>query len=167
MKIAISKTILKIAFLKSYQQFPRTDASMINNEVYIKDKLICDYISLWQESMKLNCEWLDNRKILETSCTKQWVLTLGRFTKSLDKIHMQVNTMNWSLLPFAKKTQSHDDVIKLNHFRVTGPLWGESTGHRWIPRTIASDADLWCFLWSAPEQTVKQTIKTLVILDAI
>ena len=27
----------------------------------------------------------------------------------------------------------HDDVIKLKPFRVTGPLWGESTGHRWIP----------------------------------
>ena len=22
-----------------------------------------------------------------------------------------------------------------NGFRVTGPLWGESTGHRWIPLT--------------------------------
>ena len=42
-----------------------------------------------------------------------------------------------------------------NIFRVTGPLWGESTGHRWIPRTKASDAEIWCFLWSAPEETVK------------
>ena len=25
-------------------------------------------------------------------------------------------------------------------FRVTGPLWGESTGHRLIPITKASDA---------------------------
>ena len=33
-------------------------------------------------------------------------------------------------------------------FRVTGILCGEFTGHRWIPRTKASDADLWCFLWS-------------------
>ena len=32
-------------------------------------------------------------------------------------------------------------------------LWGETTGHRWIPLTKASDAVLWCFLWSAPEQT--------------
>ena len=38
-----------------------------------------------------------------------------------------------------------------NIFRVTGPLCGEFTGHRWIPRTKASDAELWCFLWSAPE----------------
>ena len=34
-----------------------------------------------------------------------------------------------------------------NIFRVTGPLCGEFTGHRWIPHTNASDAELWWFLW--------------------
>ena len=38
-----------------------------------------------------------------------------------------------------------------NIFRVTGHLCGELTGPRWIPRTKASDAELWCYLWSAPE----------------
>ena len=33
-----------------------------------------------------------------------------------------------------------------NIFRVTGPLCREFTGHRWIPLTKASDAELWCFL---------------------
>ena len=42
-----------------------------------------------------------------------------------------------------------------NIFHVTGPLWGESTGHRWIPLTKAIDAELWCFLWSAREQTAE------------
>ena len=46
-----------------------------------------------------------------------------------------------------------------NIFCVTGPLWCEFTGHRWIPLTKASDAELWCFLWSVPEQTVEQIIK--------
>ena len=32
-----------------------------------------------------------------------------------------------------------------NIFRVTGHLCGEFTGPRWIPRTKASDAVLWCF----------------------
>ena len=51
-----------------------------------------------------------------------------------------------------------------NIFRVTGPLWGESTeGHL----TKVSEAELWCFLWSAPEQTVEQTIETPVIWDAM
>ena len=37
-----------------------------------------------------------------------------------------------------------------NIFRVTGHLCGEFTGSRWIPRTKASDPELWCFLWSTP-----------------
>ena len=42
--------------------------------------------------------------------------------------------------------------------RVTGPLWGETTGDHWIPLAKASDAKLWCFLWCAPAQAVEQTI---------
>ena len=40
-------------------------------------------------------------------------------------------------------------------FHVTGPLCGEFTGHRWTPLTKASDAELWCFLWSASELTLE------------
>ena len=38
-----------------------------------------------------------------------------------------------------------------NIFCVTGPLCGEFTSHQWFPLTKASDAELWCFLWSAHE----------------
>ena len=54
-----------------------------------------------------------------------------------------------------------------NIFPVTGHLLGESTGHRWIPVTKASDAELRCILWSAPEETVDQANETAVIWDAI
>ena len=47
---------------------------------------------------------------------------------------------------FSMMTSSNGNI-----FRVTGHLCGEFTGHRWIPRTKASDAELWCFLWSTPE----------------
>ena len=53
------------------------------------------------------------------------------------------------------------DVIKWKYFPRYWPFVMV------IPLTISSDAELWCFLWSAPEQTVEQTIKTLVIWDAI
>ena len=46
---------------------------------------------------------------------------------------------------------------------VTGTLWGESTGSRWIPLTKANDAEFWCFLWLVSEQTVEQTIETPII----
>ena len=49
--------------------------------------------------------------------------------------------------------QSHPMMTSLNGtiFGVTGTLCGDFTGHRWIPHTKASDAELWCFLWYAPE----------------
>ena len=50
-------------------------------------------------------------------------------------------------------TLSHGNI-----FRVTGLLCGEFTGHRWFLRAKASDTEFWCFLWSASEATVEQTI---------
>ena len=43
----------------------------------------------------------------------------------------------------------HDGVIKWRHFPRYWPFVREFTGPRWIPHTKASDAELWCFLWSA------------------
>ena len=42
-----------------------------------------------------------------------------------------------------------------------------NSGHRWIPLRKASDAELLCYLWCAPEQIPEQTIEMLVILDAM
>ena len=47
----------------------------------------------------------------------------------------------------------HDDVIKWNIIRGISPWWGESIDHRLIPITKANDAELWCCLVCAPEQT--------------
>ena len=39
----------------------------------------------------------------------------------------------------------HDDVIKWKHFPRYWPFARESTGHRWIPRKEASDAEFHVF----------------------
>ena len=52
-------------------------------------------------------------------------------------------------------------------FRVTRLLLGESIGHRWIPLIKASNAELLCGLWCAPEQMTEQTIEMPVIWDAM
>ena len=54
-----------------------------------------------------------------------------------------------------------------NIFRVIDPFCGGLTGHRWIPPTKADDAKLWCFLWSAPQQTAEQTTEKPVNWDTI
>ena len=45
----------------------------------------------------------------------------------------------------------HDDAIKWKHFPRNWPFVRGIHRSRWIPHTKASDAELWCFLWSEPE----------------
>ena len=66
-------------------------------------------------------------------------------------VHLFAVTISWTGL---NRSEIPNGGIMMtwsngNIFRVTGPLCGEFTGHRWIPLTKASDAELWCFLWSA------------------
>ena len=49
----------------------------------------------------------------------------------------------------------HDDVIKWKHFPRNWPFVRGIHRSRWIPHTKASDVELWCFRWSASEQTVE------------
>ena len=67
-----------------------------------------------------------------------------KFLEEIHNKHAIVRTSSVVLL-------FHDDVIKWNIFRVTGPLCGEFTGDRWISLIKASDAELRYFLWYAPE----------------
>ena len=64
-------------------------------------------------------------------------------------------------------SRAHDDIIKWKHVLRYWPFVREPIGHRWITHTKTSDAELWCFLWSVPEQMVEQIVGTLVIWDAI
>ena len=57
----------------------------------------------------------------------------------------------------------HGGVIKLKHLPRYWSFVRETTGQQWIPLTKTSDAELWYFFWSAPEQSVQQTIETSVI----
>ena len=53
-----------------------------------------------------------------------------------------------------RATFHHDGVIKWKHFPRYWPFFRVFIGHRWIPLTKASDAELWRILWSAPEAIV-------------
>ena len=83
-----------------------------------------------------------------------------------EAVHMGFYYTTHYMIPVAptKTWWYHDDVIKWKHFLRYWFLCWEFTGHRWIPRTKTSDAELWCFLWCATEQTVE--LETMVIWDA-
>ena len=78
-----------------------------------------------------------------------------------------IEACDWLRPSLAQSLIVHDDVIKWKHFPRSWPYMGEFTGHRWIPLIEASDAELWSFLWSAPEQIVEQTIETPMIWEVI
>ena len=68
----------------------------------------------------------------------------------VDTERQTMDSLAW--LTMVSVALKYHGVINGNIFHVTGPWWGESTGHRWIPLTKASDAELWCFLWCTPEK---------------
>ena len=49
----------------------------------------------------------------------------------------------------------HEDIINWKHFLRYWPFVRGTTNHRWITLTKASDEELWCFRWSAPDQTLR------------
>ena len=106
-----------------------------------------DLVPFWYH-VKRVIVW--SRKV---SNLQNWVSN-ALVTLTFDKFQSDRRTLNTDLTPMRLceifwqgiLCDIHDDVTNENIFRVTGLLCGEFTGHRWIPRTKASHAELWCFL---------------------
>ena len=103
-----------------------TEFGLDSGDIHIK---LCDVITH-------PCPAVNSGSVVITSVVFV-VLITGLFYK---------NIIAWVDILGLMMTSSYGNI-----FRVTGPLCGEFIGLRWIPRTKASDAELWCFLWSAPE----------------
>ena len=92
-------------------------------------------------------------------------LTPLNFAKALDSAPNVCNNVLWSIQTYSVSLITKQNAQNMmtssngNIFRVTGPLWGEFTGDRWTPLTKASDAELWCFLSSVPEQMVEKPLR--------
>ena len=91
---------------------------------------------------------------------KNWLIQAG-LTASMDHFIAWVTFYSIKFKACTRSLDSsvyaiHDDVIEWKHF----PRY-------WPFVTKASDAELWYFLCSAPEQTVSQTIERPVIWGAI
>ena len=82
-----------------------------------------------------------------------WVMFGRQYLPQLRMLNLSHNALvngvykvTWGIM-----TSWHDDVIKWKHFPRYWPFVRGIHRSRWIPRTKASDAELWCFLWSASE----------------
>ena len=91
--------------------------------------------------------------IFSLSCCMQCRIILNRVKMGPGRITNEHSHKQWNILSTCNcyLGKYHNDVIKWELFRDTGTLCGGFTGHRWIPLTKSSDAELWCFLWSMPE----------------
>ena len=89
-----------------------------------------------------------------------WVKRPGTKKNKISKARTVGITLEMYSVIFKTITHRMTTSSNGNIFCVIDPLWGESTGHRWVPFTKTSDAEFSCFLWSAPEQTVETTLKT-------
>ena len=107
------------------------------------DSWACYLTTLFWTVLKMLMQSL----IITVDLRGQNMLLLYRFVKS--------HFVNVLMIMYGYVFLSEPSVMMTssngNFFRVTGPLWRESNGHRWNPLTKASDVRLWCFLWSALE----------------
>ena len=88
-------------------------------------------------------------------CVNVWSLYLS-FVPSLLSGLCSDWAMSWipancQTLIWPPAQSTHDDVIKWKQFPRNWPFVRGIHRSRWISRTKASDAELWCFLWSASE----------------
>ena len=90
---------------------------------------------------------MENRLAIHALCTQLIYKEGPVWLSNLQDLHWFIRTQFTSIA----HAQLMITSSKGNVFRITGPLCGKFTGHRWIPLTKASDAELWNFLWSAPE----------------
>ena len=107
--------------------------------------------SIWKTYWRFSDEFKEALFVNTIMCSSTWSDKISRSDMPLSILpHMNDSrnaawTDNWS----------HDDVIKWKHFPRYWPFVRGIHRSRWIPRTKVSDAELWCFLWSQPELTVK------------
>ena len=127
-----------------------------------------EFVDIWYRLFSAFCHFYDTflslilsserhdggqrRAIIVSKCRKQIVrqMTIVIYGRPAGMPQAPLLVVS-VVLSYRMMTSSNGNI-----FRVTGHLCGEFTGPRWIPLTKASDAELWCFLWSVPEQTVSK-----------
>ena len=112
---------------------------------------------IWANGRHISLDSLFNSFFMLTTKEKSMFRIIGSFNCEGNPNSLHKGSTMPSAFPVTRHVLSQRCLICLmtssngNIFRVTAHLCGEFTGSRWIPRTKASDAELWCFLWSAPE----------------
>ena len=110
--------------------------------------------------IKITYSWIYLVEVLSMEDSVTLLLIMQQLRMFVVPLVLQLKPMCWNSnhiwTPLVTAAQKVFHIIMMTSsngyiFHVTGHLCGEFTGLRWIPRTKASDAELWCYLWYAPE----------------
>ena len=99
-----------------------------------------------------------------------WFRQLYRLNASPDMRHLNKSEKvpsQYYVQSYNIWNYKYDDVIELKYFRVTGLLWEESTGHRWILLAKVRDAELFNFFSLCAPEDNEQSQGLQVIWDAV
>ena len=115
---------------------------IVSNKELHEGRILTITFIHWKAKNKVKYAWKVLSWIISVnSYTVQWRISWERF-----KVHMNGHVF----------TREHDDVIKWKHFPRYWPFVRGIHRSRWIPHTKASDAELRCFLWSAPDKRLSK-----------
>ena len=111
--------------------------------------------SLWKKTRDFNdncwyvqCEPIRNRKVR--------IYPMPHYaTVMMLKLQIFIGASYWFHVVY-HLSLCHDDVIKCRHFLHCWPFVKRIHWSPVVLLTKNSDVERWCFLWSAPEQTVEQ-----------
>ena len=104
----------------------------------------------YQRPLHLLCKMKESLSFTNTNFIYLHHFIVGRRWKMLIPFDV-----SWDIWNSARQRSFHNDVIKWKHFP---RYWPFVRGIRPSPVNStkkANDAELWCFLWSAPQQTVE------------
>ena len=141
---------------------------------YIRTKLWDPYCEAFAKAINHAKEWFDDPWFEQNICQYLTNISLS-FSQRNNCCREELKWVQFGLCcqligSFVEKNSSkidihhiglgtnaiHDDVIKWKHFPRYWPFVRGIHRSRWIPSTKASDAELWCFLWSAPDKRLSK-----------
>ena len=109
----------------------------------------CHYLHVYKFYSRYHKILLKNTQSLshdDSGCVRHFNSLRAKFCRG--NINIYLHFMSWLHIDMTQVLIIMMTSWNGNIFRVTGHLCGEFTGPRWIRHTKASDAELWCLLWS-------------------
>ena len=164
------KKYIEIRKLKSYRQTPNVSRALVGNKFVDHPNVVCsNCIFILDLTPGFNGSGKGNYKTRRETF-RCWdlvwlILEVWRYGWTSVQLALTAITGTIILVPYIHiepleliwRSSIHWFHLRMsdhlmtssnwNIFRVTGHLYGDFLGHRWILRTKASDAELWYLLW--------------------